>query len=303
MNSYRLHRVNVYAESDLSKCMMLLRKEMGGNEFLRVCPDYSITIRTYEEWDDHFLKGCVRIGFHPQNQKEIWQSELGTKTIELGMEECVLRMGDACVLYLRNLDNVYSYLRSRVCEVIRDHALQLFPFGLHGALIGKGSVLSVVIGDKGSGKTSSMLYAYEQGWDIYTDELVLLDQTCVNVLERFPALAPDVENRFFAKGCFPLHCKIKGYLTNEDKNILAVPIKKCLGFTFSDIQNIFVLSSPENETLISEYKKHIFLRNFILGQKQSQEQYEMIGSLICRSELLTISGLVERIQGEGRYGY
>lgn len=258
MNIYTLHNVNICSELDMSYYIDLLDKEVGGNEALKMCPAYCIRILLYQEYSDGLLKGCIRIASHPQSKKEIWRDEKTLRTIEKGPNEVIIRTGHTCMIYLGDMRNIYSYLRSKVCEVIRDYILGVFPFGLHAALIGKKDELSLIIGDKGTGKTSAIFYARQRGWDVYTDELVLIKSECIKVLERFPAIAPEVEREFFGNENFTSHCKIKGYLTGEDKNIIKINMRKCSNFTLNSIKNIFVLTSCSNNRMVEDYKKAFF---------------------------------------------
>lgn len=298
MNNYTLHNVKICSELDLSDYIPLLDKEVGGNEALKICPTYCIWIISFQEFSDGLLEGCKRIAMHPLSKKEIWRDHKISKTIEKGCNEAVIKTDDTCIIYLSDIRNVYSYLRSKVCEVIRDYMLGFYPFGLHAALIGKKEELSLIVGDKGAGKTSAILYARQRGWNIYTDELVLIDSECIKVLERFPAIAPEVEREFFGNENFTLHCKIKSYLTGEDKNIIELNLQKCSNFTLSSIKNVFVLTNCNNKKMIEGYKKSIFLRNFINGTNFLNQQYEIAQELIFRSEMLSIKGFIKRIQEE-----
>lgn len=298
MNSYTLHNVNICSELDLSDYIPLLDKEVGSNEALKMCQTYCIWIRLYKEYCDKLLEGCIRIGSHPLSKKEIWQDQKISRTIEKGPAETIIRMDNTCIIYLSDIRNVYSYLRSKVCEVIRDYLLEFFPFGLHAALIGKGKELSLVVGDKGAGKTSAILYARQRGWDIYTDELVLLDSEYIKVLKRFPAISPEVERKFFGNENFTSHCKIKGYLTGEDKTVIEINLRECSDFALNSIKNVFILTNCNNEKMLENYRKSIFLRNFINGTKISKQQYEIAQELIFKSEMLSIKGFTKRIQEE-----
>lgn len=298
MNSYMLHNVNICSELYLSDYLLLLDKELGGNDALKMCSPYCIWIKPYQEYSDSLLEGCIRISSHPLGKKEIWRDQVSSKIIEKSSNESIIRTDNTCIIYLRDFRNVYSYLRSKVCEVIRDYELEFFPFGLHAALIGKRDNLSLIIGDKGAGKTSSLLYAQKRGWDVYTDEFVFIDSRCIKVLERFPAISPKVEREFFSNENFTSHCEIKGYLTGEYKNIIDINLQKCSNFSLSNIKNIFVLTNCNNKRMIEDYRKNIFLRNFINGTNISKYQYEIAQDLIFRSEMLNINYFMKRIYEE-----
>lgn len=301
MNCYKLHNISIYSDFEIKDQIDMIKKELGGNDALRKCKHYHIIVKPCEEYSLKEIEGCMRVGFHPLNKNEVWRSIDHSRMIEQGQGLVIIRTSNSCSIFIDNISEVYPYLRSKISEVIRDFMLQYFPFGLHAALIGRDDKLSLIVGDKGAGKTSSVLYAYINGWKVFTDELVLISESCISVLERFPALAPTVRDKFFPNADFRKYRRINGYLNGEDKEILDINLEKCSGFTIANIENIFVLTNSNNKKLIKEKRLDIISRNFLSGKKMSKMQYEIILEIISRSEMLNIGSFLHRVQGD-RHG-
>lgn len=298
MKHYALYNVNIITSFDLTEQMLLLREELGSNKGLKECQNYSIFIFPYHEYSQDLLKKCIRVYYHPLSKKEIWQDPDTKKSIEKTSEEILIRYNNTYTIYINNEHNIYSYLRSKVCEIIRECMLTSYPFGLHAALIGKDKELSLIIGAKGSGKTSSVLYAFRNGWDIYTDELVFIDRERIEVLERYPGIAPDVENNYFADRNFKSHAIIKGYLTRETKKIINIDIRKCKDLSLSNIKSVYVLTNYKNNNMLEDYKKIVFYNNFIIGSNMTNHQYNITQDLIYKSKMININEFANRIQEE-----
>lgn len=293
---FSFYNINIYSSFDIKDQVILLSKELGGNQVLKYCPKYSITILPYQEYSRDTLKNCIRVGYHPLNRREIWKDQYSTRTIEINSDEILIKEEFSYTLFIRDIQNIYSYLRSKICEIIRECKLKLYPFGFHAALIGRDKSLYLIIGAKGSGKTSSVLYAYINGWDVYTDEFVLIDKKSIEVLERFPAINPDVEAAFFADCNLKLHYIIKGYLTGEYKKVIDINLKKCKDLSIENIKKIYILTDYKNNIMRHDFINNIFYKNIILGANISNEQYEIIQNLRYNSKMMNIKEFANEIQ-------
>lgn len=298
MKHFTIYNISIFSAFDLTEHMLLLDEELGGNKALRECPSYNISLLPYQDYNQELLKECIRIAYYPLGKKEIWQDSSRSRTIEKTSDDILVRYGNSFTIFINNTDNIYSYLRSKLCEIIREYMLKHFPFGLHAALIGRNKELSLIIGAKGSGKTSSVLYAFNKGWDVYTDEFVLIDIDHIEVLERFPAISSEDKNNYFADSDFQLHSKIIGYLTGETKNIININMRKCENYSLSDISCIYVLTNHNNKKMLQDYSRHIFYNNFISNSHLTNEQYNIAQYLIFNSEMINIEELAKILQEE-----
>lgn len=296
MKCFPFYNLNILSTYDLAEVIALLDEELGSNKALKECPNYMINILPYGDYRSESIKDCIRVGYHPLNNVEIWQDPINARIIEKSSDEIFIRKGNSYTIFIRDTQDIYSYLRSKICEIIRDCMLRIYPFSLHAALIGYDRQLSLIIGAKSSGKTSSVLYALANGWDVYTDEFVLIDRGSIDVLVRFPAISREVEKRFFPDMKLRLHKIIKGYLTGEAKKIINIDIKECRDFTLSNINRVYILTDYRNQNMPDEYKKHILYSNFITGENISNDQYEIVQELILRSQMISIKDFTRILQ-------
>lgn len=285
---FSFYNLNINSAYDLKDQIMLLDKELGRNQVLKKCPEYNITVLPYRDYSPKLLKNCIRAGYHPLNQNEIWLDPNTLKSIEKNSDEILIKDGNSYIIYVKDIHNIYSILRSKICEIIRECKLKTFPFGLHAALIGRDEELYLIIGTKGSGKTSAVLYALLKGWDVYTDEFVLIDRECIEVLERFPAITPQVEEKYFADCNFRAHSLIKGCLTGEYKKIIGINLKKCKGLSPENIKKVYVLTDWKNNVMLQEYRKSVFYSNVLIGSNMTDDRYGIIQDLIFKSIMTNI---------------
>lgn len=296
MYKYLFYNIIISSNNNIDMEINLLKTELGKNEILNSIPEYKIDLLIKCEFPRSLLKNCIRAYRHPLNEKVIWLNKDDGKVIEIGNDSQNITTDNKCSIYVCDEKDIYIQLRSKICEVIRKNMLRVYPIAFHSALISKDKNLTMVIGNKGAGKTSVLLNAYLNGWEVYTDELVFVNRENIAVLSRFPAIDKYTQNTYFGTFDLKEHMRIKGLLTGEEKDIIDINISLCHGKRYQDIKNVYVLTNNAG-VICSDYTENIILDNFIKGLRVDKELYDILNGIIHLGEMTNVKMLSDKILG------
>lgn len=286
MNRYRFGNIEVISDIDISYELKILNQELSLN-LSSDLPYHSVEIMKYTDKVKEEYKGMRRRVRNPITGFEVWEGE---NKILNASKDMVLVISENCYkIFYKNRKNLYGYIRAKVCEIIRNNYIKGSLFAIHGALIAKDKRYVLVVGSKGSGKTSSMLHALKKQWGIFTDELVLVDKNYkVSVLRRFPALDKEVIKEYFPEMMDKEVVTINNYMNNEEKVLLDLVSDKYLNINFNMINKVYILAMVDNKTVKDDYKKDILLKNWISGCGDINSELKDFKKLISISEITTI---------------
>lgn len=296
MVKYLFYNIIICSNNNIDMEINLLRRELGKNGILNFISKYRIDLLIKCEFPKSLLKNCIRVYHDPLNEKVIWKNKDDGKAIEIGKDSQSITSDNKCSIYVLDEKDIYIQLRSKICEVIRKNMLKVYPIAFHSALISKDKNLTMIIGNKGSGKTSILLNAYLNGWEVYTDELVFVNKENIAVLSRFPAIDKYTKYTYFRTFDLKEHMRIKGLLTGEEKDIIDINISICHGKRYQDIKSVYVLTSNSG-VICSDYTENIILDNFIKGLKIDKKLYDILNGLIHLSKMTNVKILSDKILG------
>lgn len=195
----------------------------------------------------------------------------------------------------------YSFHRSSFMQFLRENIID-YDFFIHAALVKYKGKLYLIIGDKGCGKTSSTLYFYMNGGEVYTDELVYFKNNKIYSVGRNLALEQTSIEDYFPSFKKLIWKKIQSKLNELPKYLLDIKLKENeKGFNYLD--KIIVLIPQNNEKIhLSKREKYeIIERQFFVNESIDNINI----SKLCDTpiEILMISELKERICNEKNKHY
>ncbi|WFR56525.1 hypothetical protein QA584_23375 [Anaerocolumna sp. AGMB13025] len=291
METYKLGNICICSAKEF-RCFDLLREELINNQVLFEMPVHVIKLKALKEWDNTYLYGKSRIHRNPHNGHEIWKDEEGAETIDI-LGSLIIRSAvfETNIYYCLEGD-LYSCLRNKICGMIRQYVLRDSLFGIHSALLGKGLRKLLIIGSKGSGKTSSILNGAAHHGKVFTDEFIFVDQNLkVSCLKRFPAVTKHTLKAYFKDSDFTIRGEIYSDLAGENKYLLDIAISEEDKFPLREIDTIYVLPLNKNQIINEENKTSIVTDNFITGNGKSGEVIQIFETLVRKSKMITIAQL------------
>lgn len=173
-------------------------------EFSHVYQEYlrkhTVTLAT-DQYPYQVPLGAQFLASNPETSAELWSSENDTSIYRDGQVAAV-RTGETTDIHVMDDTShiAYGTLRSELTHIIREDLLRHSLGAWHAAWIGVHQKQYIIIGPKGFGKSSAVLYSYV-GNDakIHTDEMIFVTSQNVLVpLRRHVSVTIDTYNRYFA---------------------------------------------------------------------------------------------------------
>ncbi len=159
--------------------------------------------------------------------------------------------------FLEQIDDnnlTYSKCRSAFMRFVHSKVIE-YDFMFHAGLVKFNGKLIVIVGDKGCGKTSSILYFLEHGATVYTDELVFIKDKRLHAIGRSLALEKKSIVDYF-KWVKPYIWKtVKSDLNENTKFLLQMPLSNFNGESLVD--EILILI-PKNNHSVCLSKREIY---------------------------------------------
>ncbi len=187
------------------------------------------------------------------------------------------------ILFKRHISRefVYGVFRSEITNYIRSYYTKACPLAIHASCINWKNENYVIIGKKGSGKSSSSLYLKEKGANIFTDEFVFFDidfyATCLN---RYIAITERTQKEYFEslkqynigtiESLFNTEKKFLMNLTDREQNPLKIDKFIILvregakNFSLTEKLKIITSQSVSNHTKLSREFIYYIANNSIL---------------------------------------
>lgn len=259
-----LFNIKIQSDFEIDGVMETLSRELGGNEALKLCEKHNILLRRGEMNPDQ-LPGYYRVFFSPFYHEEIWKNDGKDSLIEIHNDVTIVSTGNETTYYFRDGADVYGYLRTKLCEIIRNYELRRSIFAIHAAAIEKNNEVILITGNKGSGKSSAVFYAKRHGWNVLTDELTFCSEEGFRFLKRWPTLS-DASLELYFQEWKEFTCgKIKSVLSKEYKNLLNVTMDVRQPDQLR-LKEIVVLVHSENTWADKDFGEGILRDNFIKGE-------------------------------------
>jgi hypothetical protein len=288
MNEYEFGKIIIKSLQNITEEMVLLHKELGSNQELTRCKEHVIYIENLERCLERYIVGMQRVYHNPVTGHEIWRDK--EKTVDITSNIISVTRSFSSEIYYRDREELYGCLRGKLCELIRKEALATSLYAIHAALLRKGDDIILIVGNKGSGKTSSALRAYFRHWDILTDELIFVDRDKqISALKRYPALSGKVLERYFSNYPIERVRTIRSAITGEQKELLKLPILyEKTGINVNCISSIYILPNNRNCFIEERFKRKIFLNNFIPGNLDDTLLYQNCSSLYEKCKMILL---------------
>lgn len=291
MKTLKLGNIIFSVEDNIIDEINYLINEFIANSILFKMENYLIKIRAMTEWNIDKLNESTRTFKHPMNGSEYWVNENSNLNIVISESFITEDTNKESTIYYKDFISLYSCLRSKISELIRNELMKESLFAIHSSFIYKEKECYLIVGIKGSGKTSSALYAYKNGYNISTDELTFVGKDMkFSYLYRYPSLSLSTINNYFPKYTYSDMKKIKSQLTLEDKYLIEMKLKD-REFYLKDLKKIFIVPLGLNKDIIPDkYKKQILLDNWILGDS-NEEVSDYFKLIMNKSEMININKL------------
>lgn len=198
--------------------------------------------------------------------------------------------------YSSQVGENYSDFRSGFMKFLRENIID-YDFFIHAALVQFQGKLRLIIGDKGCGKTSSTLYFYENGGEVYTDELVYFKNNKIYCIGRNLSLDSFSLENYFTKFKPLVWKENQSKLNDEPKFLIDIGLAiNNNGFNFLDEIIILVPQNNKNVHLTKREKYGIIERQFFINE--SVNHIDMSSIFNAKINVLMISELNEKINYE-----
>lgn len=292
MEEVRVGNISISITRSIVPELLALLVEFKNNTVLEKVEPYQIYAFPLYDHDIEIDDEMIRQSKHPVNGNEKW---VGPHTSVFKSKDYMVyeTLGE-CRVYCNDFPIFYGFLRAKLTELIRNALLKKAIGGLHAAFISREDKNFIILGAKGAGKSSTVLHAYHEGWQVATDEFVCIDEKMeLDFLFRLPSLGPATIERYFDQVHIPLKRKqmFVSQLTQEKKVMIDIELthKK---LKLEDIDAVFLL--VKNETQITcnpvEIKMSLFSSNWIDGQKIAGFDY-LLRTLLEKSEMTHVAKL------------
>lgn len=256
--------------------MELLEKDLGIS-----LDGFSLPIKDISTID--IVNGYVRDEINPITGIERWHNS-ESKIIK-DSTYSLIKFNDFIGLDSNISESIlYGTRRSEITNLIRNDVLSNSLFGFHAAFLEYKSRKIIILGDKGTGKTSASLYLYMKGAKIYTDELIIFkDSTSVFTLGRKPSLDECTLKKYFPMFSHRILISSKSILNTNEKKIIDIDILPSQLYTnIDDIQFIVLTKGTirlPREVLIKKIASQ-FISNNSLYIKDIAFLYEMLKEIV-----------------------
>lgn len=245
--------------------------------------------------------GSSLVEKNPILKLEIWIDKLGNQIIKSDDSLITRKESETQIEYLPHIqhDILYGIVRTELTHLIRKELSKEAYFAIHAGLIKYKNEVIMIVGDKGTGKTSSCLLFLKQGAEIFTDELVFFTKDGIKVLSRMVSI-----DEINLVTYFP---QFKKYIFNKSKSMLNLESKYVLNTKLKEVKEhnidkIIILADKEstlNEELAYLKKKEILANQLVPTQlSNSEEAVILLEKLIDKIELSTILNINKGLNSE-----
>ncbi|BDD40178.1 hypothetical protein [Streptococcus ruminantium] len=190
----------------------------------------------------------------------------------------------------------YSVHRSGFMQFLRESIVD-YDFFIHAALVKFKDKLFLVIGSKGCGKTSSTLYFYRNGGEIFTDEMVFFKNNKIYSVGRNLSLDEYSIEHYFPELRQLVWKRIQSKLNDVPKYMLDLKLSNNEE-GFNHLDKIIVLIPQGNDKIhLSKSEKYELIeRQFFVNEELDDVNLSIL--LDTEIEVMMISELKEKIYSE-----
>lgn len=188
--------------------------------------------------------------------------------------------------------DIYGTIRSELTNLLRNNLSEDVVASVHAACVKINNRIVLIIGDKGTGKSSSSIYLHSMGGEIYTDELVIFKNDgsllCLPRLlgvDRMTLLKyfPDYKNK--------VKYEIKSMHNVENKLLLDIMKNSS---EVSQIDDVFILIQGKTENISAKEKIALISKQW--STYDSGETSEVIlKNIINKAKPMTLNLIREGI--------
>lgn len=295
MKRIRIGNITIYLEDCFYENVNSKIYEFNNNWILYYVNSYTIHIKELEVKKLGISNGMIRTSFHHLNQSQQWRDDKAKLTITASY--ICYETKEEAYYYCNQLSYIYGLLRSKISDIIRQSLLADSICGLHAGCISKRKDFYIIVGNKGNGKTSCIVNAYLQHWDIYSDETVFIKENQeLDFLYRLPSLSSSVLHHYFMDSDLKLGEPFVSQLTNDIKILINLKLRDAADLPnrihLHDVKKIFLLVNPDSASdyCSDQIKQRIISNNWIDGEKN--RDFETIVDLLKeKSEITNIEKL------------
>lgn len=190
----------------------------------------------------------------------------------------------------------YSYHRSKFMQFLRECVID-YDFFIHAALVKYNDQLFLIIGDKGCGKTSSSLYLYENGGEVFTDEFVYFKNNKIYSVGRKLALDEQSIENYFPNFKKKVSKKIKSKLNVLPKYMLNIDLSdNHEGFNHLDKIIILIPQNNSEIYLTKKEKYKLIEKQFFVNEEIGNVDVSKI--IDTKIEIMMISEVEDKFYNE-----
>ena len=225
---------------------------------------------------------------NPINGVEVWRKN--NTTIILS-SLCLIERDTDCtnITFHRSASHSYIYgvLRSEITNVLREILSEVSLCSIHAACVKKDKKTFLIIGNKGTGKSSSSIYLHKSGGEILTDELIFFDNKGFLIcLPRFVGVDNNTLHSYFPDYEDEANIEIRN-MYNADKKILLDIISSSPKQSYQSIDEVIVLVRGNRKYLSPRDIINLISAQWINYKNESLTE-DILKEVIKKSKPMTI---------------
>lgn len=239
-------------------------------------------------------EGSKFIEKNPDTNIEIWKKD--EKTIIKSKFALVTReeKGKTSVIFREEIKSpdIYGTIRSELTNLLRNNLREGIVASVHAACVKINNRIVLIIGDKGTGKSSSSIYLHSMGGEIYTDELVFFkNDGLLFCLPRLLGVDSTTLLKYFPEYKSKVKYEIKSMNNVENKLLLDIMKNSS---DVSQIDNVIILIQGKADNVSNKEKIALISKQW--STYDSGETSEgILKNIISKAKPLTLNQIREGI--------
>ena len=230
---------------------------------------------------------------NPDTKIEIWKKK---KKLIIKSEFVLVSRCDneTSVIFSVNSESnvIYGVLRSELTNLLRNNLTKDTAASVHAACVKINNRVVLIIGDKGSGKSSSSIYLHSKGGEIYTDELVIFHKNGhVFCLPRLLGIDQITLFKYFPDYKRKVKYEIKS-MHNIDKKFLLDIMTKPSELT--QIDDVILLIQGNIHNVSNQDKISLISRQWSTYDN-GVNSGDILKNIISKSKPMTLNQIREKI--------